>query len=358
MTQQRKHTRRAFLGTVGVGGLLGATGIPTTIADVGTIQETWTLGTSAEGSSSWRIGVNWTEFFGREDLWDDVGVEVEAVVTEGTTATYRRVDAGEMELGGSTTQLLEDSPDEGPPFDEEPLTNFDQIRQIRAYMNFNNFGVVNLDAGVETWEDLEGRPVAISSIGSGTRPAKELIVEQEIGLENIDERFMEFADIPGALRGGVVDAAFTWTTNQVVPIGFAEEIDATVDWAPLELSDETIEFLDEEVPFSSFMRLDEDLVGEMFETYQGPLDTFTLTYPYVAFAERDPEVIREITRLTYETGEELVEEDSIMGLFPDEERFLDMHPDVPLHLGAWEYYEEQFEDFPEDYDLTPPPELE
>ncbi|MHC3438061.1 TAXI family TRAP transporter solute-binding subunit [Natrialbaceae archaeon A-gly3] len=354
MTHERNHTRRAFLGAVGAGGLLGATTTLTT-ANAGTLQdETWTLGTSAEGSSSFRIGSTWAEYFSREGLFENV--EVEAVVTEGTGATYRRVDADDLELGGSTTQLLEDSPDEGP-YEDAELTDFESIRQLRGYMSFNNFGLVNLDAGVETFDDLEGRPVAISSSGSGTRPPVEYIVDQEIGLDNIDNRYMAFADIPAALRGGVVDAAFTWTVNETTPQGWFEEIDATVDWAPLELSDETIQQLEEEVAFSSYVELGEDTVTEFAEEYTGPIDSFTLTYVYVGKSDLDPDLVEEVTRLTYEHGDELLDQDPIMDFFPDPDLFLgQLHPDVPLHEGAYRFYEE--EGLLEDYDLTPPPEVD
>jgi len=315
-------------------------------------KESWTLGTSSEGSSSFRIGSTWTEYASQNDALETVSVD--AVITEGTGASYRRFDAGEFEMSGTTTQLLDAAPDTGP-YSDTPLEDFENHRQVRGYMGFYNFGLYNADA-VSGWDDLEGRPIAISSSGSGTRPPVEAIVDAEIGLDNVDNRYMAFADIPSALRSGQVDAAFTWTVNRTTPQGWFQEIDATVNWAPLPISDSTIELLNNEIGYSTYVELGAETVSEFAENYQGPLDMFTLTYLYVVHADADPDIVEEIARFAYEEGEALLEQDDVMAFFPDPDRFLgQLHPDVPLHEGAYRYYEE--EGLLEDYDLTAPPEM-
>ncbi|GAB3669756.1 hypothetical protein GCM10028856_18140 [Halopiger thermotolerans] len=275
------------------------------------------------------------------------------MITEGTSASYRRFDRDQFEISGTTTQLLDDSPDQGA-FEEQPLSDFDSVRQVRGYMGFYNFGVYNADA-VSGWDDLEGRPVAISSAGSGTRPPVEWLVEQEIGLDNIDNRYMAFADIPSALRSGQVDAAFTWTVNETIPQGWFQEIDATVNWEPLSFSDSTINALDNDLSYSTYVELGEDTVTEFAENYQGTIDSFTLTYLYVVKADRDPDHVYQIAKMTHEHGEDLLEEDEVMGFFPNPDQFLGtLHPDVPVHEGAYRYYTEA--GLWDDYDLTAPPE--
>lgn len=311
----------------------------------------WTLGTSSEGSSSFRIGSNFAEYMKREGYTDVV--ELDAVVTPGTSATYRMVDNKEVEIGGTTTQLLANSPDQGS-FEDNPLSNFEQIRQVRGYMSFYNFALGNADAGVESWSDLEGSAIAISSPGSATRPAAEWVVDQEIGLDNVDARYMAFADIPSAIRGGRVDAAFTWATNGTIPQGWFQEIDSTVDWTPLALSDETKSKLSSEVSYSSTVEIDGSQISE---NYSDTIDAFTLTYLWNCLAERDDDVVYEIAKRSHKLGEELVEQDDIMGFFPDPEKFLGtIHPDVPVHAGAYRYYKEA--GIWGDYDLTKPPEAE
>jgi len=354
------EARREFLKRAGV-----ATVATTTLAgcsggggggggdggDGGGGQASWTLGTSSEGSSSFRIGSTWSQYAEQNDALDSVSVD--AVITEGTGASYRRFDAGEFEMSGTTTQLLDAAPDTGP-YEDQGLQDFSNHRQVRGYMGFYNFGLYNADA-VSGWDDLEGRPIAISSAGSGTRPPVEAIVDAEIGLDNVDNRYMAFADIPSALRSGQVDAAFTWTVNQTTPQGWFQEIDATVNWEPLPISQSTRDLLNNELGYSTYVQLDADTVSQFAENYQDPLDTFTLTYLYVVNANADADVVYDIARFTHQEGEALLEQDDVMAFFPDPDRFLgQLHPDVPLHEGAYRYYEE--EGLLEDYDLTAPPE--
>jgi len=308
----------------------------------------WTLGTSSEGSSSFRIGSNFAQYLQQNDLTDTV--QLEAVVTPGTSATYRMVDSGEVEIGGTTTQLLAQSPDQGA-FEDDQLSNFDQIRQVRGYMSFYNFALANAGEGYESWSDLEGEAIAISSPGSGTRAPAEWLVDQEIGMDNVDPRYMAFADIPSALRGGRVQAAFTWATNGSIPQGWFQEIDSTVEWTPLPISEETQQKIESELAYSTNVTVDG---SEISENYSDPVDAFTLTYLWNTSSERDPEIVYEIARLSHEHGEELLEQDEIMGFFPDPDKFLgQLHPDVPVHQGAYDYYTEA--GLWEDYDLTPPP---
>lgn len=363
MPTDNKHlNRRNFLraasaaGIVGVAGCSGSQSLGESndggnSSGGGSGPASWTLGTSSEGSSSFRIGSTFAQFLKREGYTDVV--ELSAVVTPGTSATYRMVDDKEVEIGGTTTQLLANSPDQGS-FAENPLTNFDKIRQVRGYMSFYNFALANVDAGVESWSDLEGSSIAISSPGSATRPAAEWVVDQEIGLDNVDARYMAFADIPSAIRGGRVDAAFTWATNGTIPQGWFQEIDSTVNWKPLPLSDSTKSKISSDLSYSSQVDIEGSAISE---NYSGTIDGFTLTYLWNCLAERDPKVVYEIAKRSHQHGEELVEQDEVMGFFPDPEKFLGtIHPDVPVHLGAYNYYKEA--GIWSDYDLTAPPEAE
>lgn len=312
------------------------------------------LGTSSEGSSSFRVGSTFAQYVTRNDLTKKFSIE--AVVTEGTSATYRRVADGDLLLGGTTTQLLENSPDKGS-FKETQLPNFDSIRQIRGYMSFYNFGVANKDAGITGWDDLNGKPIAVSSAGSGTRAPVERIIDEEIGLKNVKPRYMAFADIPAALRGGRVDAAFTWATNGTIPQGWFQEIDSTVNWAPLPISNGTQSLLKNELGFSSYQTIDGSTISEKVS---GKIDAFTLTYLWNARAGKlRPAVVKELTKLSYEHADKLVEQDEVMGFFPDPKKFLGtLHPDVPIHAGAYQYYKEEglWSEFSDS--LTPPPKSE
>lgn len=352
MRDKNTQGRRGFIKAASTGAILGLAGcLDQTAGDSSSGQSSWSLGTSSEGSTSFRIGSTWSEYASKNNLLDKVSVD--AIVTEGTSASYRRLDQGQFEMSGTTTQLLADSPDQGS-FKDQSLTDFNSIRQIRGYMAFYNFGLYNADK-VSGWDDLEGRPVAISSAGSGTRPPVEWLVDQEIGMNNIEPRYMAFSDIPAALRSNQVDAAFTWATNETIPQGAFQEIDATVNWQPLSFSDSTTNALNDELSYSTYRELGSDTVSEFTENYEGSIDSFTLTYLYVGKKDLSDDAVYEITKMTYEHGEKLLEQDEAMGFFPNPDMFLGtLHPDVPVHKGAYDYYKEK--GLWEKYDLTAPPE--
>ncbi|MFC6907044.1 TAXI family TRAP transporter solute-binding subunit [Halalkalicoccus tibetensis] len=351
------YDRRELLAQMGGAGTIIVAGCLDDVRDAGGgggDEGEWSLGTSSEGSSSFRIGSGYAEFIEREDISETVNLE--AVVTEGTGASYRRTDSGDFEVGGSTTEALGSSIEDGV-YDGEEMQNAENIRQIQGYMGFYNFVIGNREAGIETWEDLEGRSVAVSSAGAAARVPYEEVLDFGIGMDNIDAEYMAFADIPEAMRAGQIDAAVTWASNRSVPIGWFQEIDATVNWVALEFDDDLVEHVENDLEYSEYAQLDEGEVDDITEGYGEPIDTFTLTYLWVTLAERDPEVIYEMCEITDEYGEDMYEEENIMGFFTDPDDYVgNLHPDVPVHEGAYNYYQDI--GIWDDYDLTAPPEAE
>jgi len=349
MANDMNRSRRSFLKGASVAGVLGLAGCLDQSAGGDGDGGAWTLGTSSEGSSSFAIGSNWTEYASQNDALD---FEVDAVITEGTGASYRRMDRGDFELSGTTTQLLAASPTLARTKTSRSRTSITSVRFEATWASTTSACTTQTRSTAGT---TSGSSVAISSAGSGTRPPVEWLVDQEVGMDNIDARYMAFADMPAAMRSGQIDAMFTWTVNKTNPQGAFQEVDATVNWEPLPISEATRDKLQNDLAYLTYVQLDEDTVAQNTENYSEPLDTFTLTYLYVAKADRDDDRIYDITKFTYENGDELVDRDSVMGYFPDPDQFMgQLHPDIPVHKGAYDYYTE--EGLWEDYDLTPPPE--
>ena len=109
--------------------------------------------------------------------------------------------------------------------------------------------------------------------------------------------------------------------------------------------------------FSSYVQIDGSAISE---NVSQSIDAFTLTYLWNARADMlSPEVVYELTKLSYERAEELVEQDEVMGFFPDPQEFLGtLHPDVPIHAGAYQYYQEEglWSEYSDS--LTAPPQAE
>lgn len=306
-----------------------------------------TFATSVEGSTAFRIGSTLGEYLREEGLTDLF--ELNAVVSSGATGGYRMMDEGEAELSTPSTYELEASPDEGP-FEDDTLNSFDSVRQLRGNYSVQPFLVVPSDSGINEWSDLEGQTVSFGSAGAGTRVPSETILDIEIGLENVTAEYVDYGDQPAALRGGRVDAIFGYVNNSTIAPGWMQELDATVDWEHIPYTDEGRAEFEEQLPYASTFEING---GDFFESFTDTITAYNLTYVVTTTADLDEEVAYEFAKLSYEHGEELLEADNAMDFYPDPDRFLGtIHPDVPVHQGAFDYYEE--EGLWGDYDLTPP----
>ncbi|TKR24426.1 substrate-binding domain-containing protein [Natronomonas salsuginis] len=314
----------------------------------GATQE-FTFATSVEGSTAFRIGSTFGEYLRQENLTDLF--EINAVVSPGATGGYRMMDQGEAAFSTPSTYGLEVSPDQGP-FADNPLNDFNAVRQIRGNFSVQPFLIVQADSGIESWDDLEGQTVSFGSAGAGTRVPSETILDLEIGLENITPEYVGYSDQPAALRGGRVDAIFGYVNNSAIAPGWMQELDATVDWRHIPYSDEVRSEFEQQLPYTSTLEVDG---SNFFESFTDTITPYNLTYVVSSTTGLDDEVAYEFAKLSYEHGEALLESDNSMGFYPDPDLFLEtIHPDVPVHKGAYDYYVES--ELWGDYDLTAPPE--
>lgn len=308
-------------------------------------DSTWTLATSSEGTTAFRIGTVFQEFIQEEELLDEI--DFNAVVSGGATAGYRQVDMGDTELGSPSTYELDQSPDEGP-FQDQALENFDEMRQIRGFMTTQPFVAIPSDSGIDDWSDLEGQNISVGTSGSSTRVPSEWLVDYEVGLDNVNLEYTDYADQPADLRGGSLDAAFIYINNDSLVPGWVQELDSTIDWEVLPFSNESLDALTTELPYLEVTEFDG---GEFFESYIDEIAAYNLGYVWIGLSRLNNDIIYELARISYEYGEELFERDDAMGIFPDPDLFMGtMHPDIPIHEGAYEYYQD--EGLLDDYDLS------
>ena len=364
MADTRQPRRRVIqsIGALTVAGLAGCLGGDGDDGDDGGnggddggngTQETVTINTatSVEGSTAFRIASTAGELI-RQEGYTDV-FNLEATVSPGATGGYRMLANDDVDMANPSTYSLDVSPD-GGPFEEDPLPNFDQIRQVRGLYNVQPFLIAPADAGIETFEDLEGQTVSFGSAGAATRVPSETMVDLGVGLDNVNREYVGYSDQPSALRGGRVDAIFGYTNNDAIIPGWMQELDATTDWTHVQYTDDMREQFVEQLPFTATRELDG---SEFFESYSDTLTVYNLDYVQCVKADMDNDLINEYARVTFERGEDLFEQDNALGFFPEPDFFLGgAHPDIPFHQGAFDYYTEA--GIWEDYDLTAPSEAE
>lgn len=376
MTGNGSQSRREVLrkagvtSVVGMAGLAGCTGSNekkerdgntttdsgssgTTTTENNSEKTALTVATSVEGSTSFRIGSVFGQYVSSNNLADTFSWN--AVVSPGATGGYRMMDNQEVELSGPSTYGLEASPNKGP-FSNKALSNFDSVRQIRGFFSVQPFVIVKKGSGINKWGDLKGKTISLGSAGAGTRVPSEKMIELSFGRDNATLQYIGYSEQPSALRSGRVDAIFGYvnnarTTSPIAP-GWMQELDATTNWKHIKYPQSLRKKFEKNLPYASTFTISGDT---FFDSYTDTITAYNLTYAWCCHSDLAPKVVKEITRISHQHGEELLNEDNAMGFFPTPKRFMGtMHPDIPVHQGAYEYYKE--EGLWGDYNLTPPPE--
>lgn len=343
--------RRKFIETTGITGIAALAGCMggSNSGSSGYPKE-WSIGTGSQGGSSYIIGSTLSSFM-EEEGYTDV-VQLSAVETSGTLASYRKLDQGQVKMSGTNGGFLAQSPDQGP-FNEQSLKNFDKIRQIRGYFITQCFFVTKKGSGISSFSDLNGKTVLVSPSGSGLRPLSEFLLDATVGLDNIETRYSSWSDVPNQVKSGQVDAASAFIIDSVVPTSHAQQLDSTVNWKPIPFS-EDLQNQVSDYPGNNYAEID---ASEWASTYTGNIDTFSSPYQYVSRSDYDSEIVYEITKVTFEHGKELAKRNQLLKLFSNEENSIKpMNSDIPVHLGAYQYFKEA--GIWNKYDLTKPPEAE
>lgn len=357
MKEQNYATRRGVLHTAGTLGVLGLAGCMSNDnpgnqnSGGGNKPVEWTIGTGSEGGASYVIGSTIVSTMQQKGLTDTV--DLSAVETSGTLASYRKLDAGQVQMSGTNGIFLNQSPDEGT-FKENPLNNFEKVRQLRTYFTAQGFVAIKKGSGIESFSDLKGKTVYISPAGSGGRPLFEYIYDQTVGLDNIETRYDSWSAVPDMLESGQIDAGSAFLVNGKIAPGHAQQLDSRVDWRPLPFPEGLKNKL-ENYPAASSLEVD---ASSWSNTYSGSIDTTANPYIYVTRSDYSADAAYEVTRLTFESGDELANKNNILSIFSNDERSLKLlNPDVPVHEGAYEYFKEK--GWMEKYDnLKKPPEVE
>jgi len=317
-------------------------------------QTTLDIGTSVEGTLAFRIGSAYQEYLRQTNK--EESIDVNPVVTQGSTASYRMVSTGEVDAGWASTFDMDKSPD-SEQFSDNPVENFDEMRQTLIAQSTFAFLIAPTENDIQTWSDLkEGDTISLGSAGASFRPLMDELVAYELGENHgVEVRYIGFGEQPAALRDGTVDAALNYQVNGDTIPGHFQEIDASMDWRPVEFSQETTDYIENELDYATYY----EGSPNDFDAFDGIKGTFTsggLVFALNCLSSLDADVVREFTRIPIENSDEFMEIDSGCRMFTGPEFFLEqLYPNVPVHQGAYEYFVD--EGLWEEYGshLTPPP---
>lgn len=302
----------------------------------------WIITTATTGGTYYPVGVGlgtlWTTFL------RDEGIRVSAVSSAGSGENIAMLKEGEAELA-ILQGLFGRSAYRGTGIyeGEEP---FEELRSISMlWPNTEHFTMRTDSVTTGTATDIEGTIFVVGRPGSGTEQSTLQIMEG-LGLtvDDIQAEYVGYFEAVDLMRDRRADGA-ALVAGQ--PVAAVTEAFVSFDTTVLEFTDEQLEAIIENTDYPGYRMVVEA------ETYPGQEeDINTIAQPnwLGTHAMHDEDVIYALTKQIYEELEYLHGVHDITN-FMSLDSAMDGLP-VPLHAGAYRYYDEQGLDIPDD--LIPP----
>lgn len=193
--------------------------------------------------------------------------------------------------------------------------------------------VVLQDSGINSFEDLRGKKVAVGKPGSGVEVmAQELLTAYNMSYDDIEEDFLGFSEAATGLKDNTIDAAIVWAgvpTAGVVDIATQKKIRI------IKIDNDKLEAIKAKLPYCS----SHVIKGGTYTGFYEDVTTIAIPAILVVKADMDTEIVYNITKAIFENLEELANV---------HERGKDISLEtalngmgIPLHPGAEKYFKER-----------------
>lgn len=206
----------------------------------------------------------------QKGFFEKHGIEVEYVFTEGGSDSFSGLAGKQFDFAALTTELVVRGQAEG--IDVKAVANL--------YPEFWALTVRNDLAGeITKVEDLEGRRVGVSKVGSGSW-AFLVALAAKHGIDQKDIEILPLgkgSDIVAGLKAKQVDAAVTWEPGTSAAV--LGEIGTPI--LDLQEPDQVEEVLGSDVSMSQVLAARSDLIEENPELVQDVVDALTEAYAWM-----------------------------------------------------------------------------
>ena len=263
---------------------------------------------------------------------EEHGIRVSVESTGGSIYNANAIRQGELDMGVVQSDVqynayhgVETFADQGP---------FEELRAVFSLHGEPFTVVARADAGIRTFEDLQGKRVNIGNPGSGQRATMEVLMDA-YGWTRED--FAQVSELQSseqaqALCDNNVDA-IVFTVGH--PNGSIQEATTTCDTVLVQVQSDIVDTLVEENPYYAYSTIP----GGMYEGNPDDVVTFGPKATFVSSTATSPDVVYHI----------------VAAVFGDLDSFKRLHPafagleaeamtseglSAPLHEGAERYYQE------------------
>jgi uncharacterized protein len=260
------------------------------------------------------------------------GIRCGVESTGGSIFNINAIRAGELELGVVQSDWQYHSYQGTSQFEDDGP--FEELRALFSLHPEPFTVVARADAGISTFEDLEGKRVNIGNPGSGQRGTMDVVME---AMGWTTDTFGQATELPPgeqalALCDNNVDA-IVYTVGH--PSGAIQEATTACDTVLVNVDNDSIRELVEERPYYSMATIP----GGMYRGTDEDVTTFGVGATFVSSSDVDEEVIYQVVRAIFENF------DQFKGLHPaleilEPETMVRDGISAPLHPGAERYYRE------------------
>ncbi|TAA71683.1 TAXI family TRAP transporter solute-binding subunit [Planococcus salinarum] len=218
---------------------------------------------------------------------------------------------------------------EGTEGFDEPT---DKISQIAAlYPNYVQI-VTTADSGIETFEDLRGKRIAVGDQNSGVEVnARTLLEGHGITYDDIEVDYLGYAEAADGLRAGQIDAAFL---TSGLPNASLLELSQSLDIRMVSIDPTDVENIAEDKSYFIAMEIPADTYGN-----EEAIPTAAIMNALVVKSDMSEDDVYKLTKTFFEnldTLENSHQAASDISLEAAQEGLV-----APLHPGAERYYSEQ-----------------
>ena len=260
---------------------------------------------------------------------DKTDTSVTAIVGNGSQANIEDLDAGDVQLAFSQSDVMSYAYTGTNLFEEGgKIESFSVVSAL--YMEAVQIVTTNPD--IKTVADLEGKNVSIGASGSGVYfNALDVLGAYDLTEDDIKAQYLNFADSADNLKDGKIDAAFIVAGAPTTAI---TDLAAGGEVYLVSLDKEHVEKLIEKSPYYSEYTIKADVYGT-------PEDVTTVAVGAVVIARDDvaEEDVYNFVSSIFENLEEVTEAHAKGAELSLE--FASSVTDVPYHPGAAKYFAEK-----------------
>lgn len=263
---------------------------------------------------------------------DEHGIRCSVESTGGSVYNVNALRGGELEFGVAQSDIQYQAYNGEGEFAEQGAD--EDLRAVFSIHPEPFTLVARADAGIERFDDLQGKRVNIGNPGSGQRALMDRLME-EMGWSTSDFQLaseLQAAEQSQALCDNNIDA-MVYSVGH--PSGSIQEATTACDSVLADVDNEAVQKLVEE---NDYYRM-ATIPGGMYRGNDEDTTTFGVGATLVTSADVDEETVYQVVKAVFENFEQF------RGLHPafenlDAEQMANDGLSAPIHPGAQRYYEE------------------